>query len=244
MKTSNVSADFYVFVEKEVKSLLENKEQIGIPPKMGDIQPTDEPSKSRPDMTNRPSDGMEINQHQTMMWLNENHGQSFMPLFQEFCKYAMKRLDINKPVTVRLRQDEENAKDLLGYTGYFSPETKEVVVYVSGRAFCDICKSVAHEMTHFKQDLDGRFPENMELGENYAQTNQELRELEKEAYLESNLIYRDFRDNTRKTKQLEEFNAIGSGAVVGYTAPLGMDMSPAHELMWSGDKPKKKKEKK
>lgn len=34
---------------------------------------------------------------------------------------------------------------------------------------------------------------------------------------------------------LPEANAAGSGAVVGYTGPLGMDTEPGHKMLWSGD---------
>jgi hypothetical protein len=40
-------------------------------------------------------------------------------------------------------------------------------------------------------------------------------------------------------KNLQEANAIGSGAVVGYGGPLGMDTKPGKKLLWSGDKPLK-----
>lgn len=41
-------------------------------------------------------------------------------------------------------------------------------------------------------------------------------------------------------KELTEFNAVGGGNIVGYSAPLGMDMTDAHKVMWSGDKPESK----
>jgi len=52
-----------------------------------------------------------------------------------------------------------------------------------------------------------------------------------------------------KDGALEEFNAMGTGAVAGFTGPLGMgaaDLSPIHDKFWSGDKsekPKKKRKK-
>jgi hypothetical protein len=37
-------------------------------------------------------------------------------------------------------------------------------------------------------------------------------------------------------QEIEEANAMASGNVVGYTGPLGMDTSPGHKILWSGDK--------
>jgi len=39
---------------------------------------------------------------------------------------------------------------------------------------------------------------------------------------------------------INEMNTMGSGAVVGFTGPLGMDLGPIHKAFWSGDKPEKK----
>jgi hypothetical protein len=75
--------------EKIVKLVKEEVEkQLGISPKMGDIHPTDE--KDRPGMDNRPENGMEIDQHKDMMWLNESADQAFTPAIQSFCEYAIK----------------------------------------------------------------------------------------------------------------------------------------------------------
>ena len=39
---------------------------------------------------------------------------------------------------------------------------------------------------------------------------------------------------------INEMNTMGSGAVVGYIGPLGMNLGPIHKAFWSGDKPEKK----
>jgi hypothetical protein len=57
-----------------------------------------------------------------------------------------------------------------------------------------------------------------------------------------------FVDSLKKAKpekyaggeELQEFNALSTGNVVGYTGPLGMDTAPIHKAFWSGDKKKKK----
>jgi hypothetical protein len=43
-------------------------------------------------------------------------------------------------------------------------------------------------------------------------------------------------------QELDEFNAIGAGGVSATGGqPLGINMTPQHRVMWSGDKPRKKK---
>lgn len=38
------------------------------------------------------------------------------------------------------------------------------IVYAKDRGFLDICRSIAHELTHFKQDLDGRLTDIARVG--------------------------------------------------------------------------------
>jgi len=41
-------------------------------------------------------------------------------------------------------------------------------------------------------------------------------------------------------EELKEFNALGTGNIVGYTGPVGMNTEPGHKKLWSGDKKLKK----
>ncbi len=40
-------------------------------------------------------------------------------------------------------------------------------------------------------------------------------------------------------ESLDEYNAMSTGMVVGYTGPLGMDTTSIHKAFWSGDENKK-----
>ena len=60
-------------------------------------------------------------------------------------------------------KDKPNIKLILGNTyseqnsslGGYSPETKDIVVVVTGRLTADICRTIAHELVHRKQDEMG-----------------------------------------------------------------------------------------
>lgn len=41
-------------------------------------------------------------------------------------------------------------------TAYYNPETHVVVVYAKNRALVDVCRSIAHELVHHRQNLDDR----------------------------------------------------------------------------------------
>lgn len=112
-----------------------------------------------------------------------------------------KQLKFNKPPTIVFAEDEENAKDMFGRTAHYNPNTSEITVYISGRHPKDIMRSVAHEVVHHAQNCRGEFENAFNLGEEgYAQSNNHLRKMEKQAYLLGNMLFRDWEDNLKKQR--------------------------------------------
>ena len=122
----------------------------------------------------------------------------------KFFPYAQKRLSIDKPVTIILKSDSDNAKKILGKTGYYDPDNLEVVVYVDNRHPKDILRSISHELIHHAQNCRGEFDDSGPLYQGYAQDDDQMRKMEMEAYLLSNgddlMIFRDFEDKMKKEK--------------------------------------------
>ena len=100
-------------------------------------------------------------------------------------------------------EDQENANQLLGKTAYYSPEEKKIVVFISNRHPKDILRSIAHELIHHDQNCRGEFNKSHSTDPGYAQKDPHLRNMEKEAYLKGNMLFRDWEDQ-RKTQQLKE----------------------------------------
>lgn len=169
---------------------------------------------------------------------------SFLPeIIKTFVGYAQKHMGFNKPLKVILKKDKNNSKELLGKTGLYDPNDSKVYLYVSGRHPKDILRTLSHELVHHKQNCEDRF-NNIPISENgNVKDNDYIKELEKEAYETGNIVFREWEEKLKENEILDESNFMGSGAVVGYMAPLGMDMSPAHKIMHSGDEPLKKKKK-
>ena len=84
-------------------------------------------------------------------------------------------------------------------TGHYEPVNQTITLYTNGRHEKDILKTLAHEMVHHEQNLRGDLDEeNMQwAGEGYAQTNEYLREIEREAYERSAMLFRDWTDNKK-----------------------------------------------
>jgi hypothetical protein len=112
-----------------------------------------------------------------------------------------KQLKFDRIPTLNFIEDEENAKDMFGRTAHYNPNTSEITVYISGRHPKDIMRSVAHEVIHHAQNCRGEFDNAFNLGEEgYAQSNNHLRKMEKQAYLLGNMLFRDWEDNLKKQR--------------------------------------------
>ena len=125
------------------------------------------------------------------------------PLIKQFMPFAQKRMGFNRPPRLFLRQDEDNARNPLGKTAFYDPNQMSVTLYISGRHPKDIMRSLAHELVHHTQNCNGMFDDVGEMGEGYAQNDVHLREMEREAYEQGNLCFRDWEDGIRGTIYFE-----------------------------------------
>jgi len=109
-----------------------------------------------------------------------------------------------KPLpNVSIKADDAEAQNIFGKTAYYDPASKTVVLYVSGRHPKDILRSFAHEMIHHSQNLNGEMTQDTMMGAEdpqYAQKNNGLRDLEKDAFLRGNILFRDYCDNLKYGK--------------------------------------------
>ena len=119
----------------------------------------------------------------------------FKKAFGELYKDAKEKFNIQQAPKVFLRQDEENAEKLFGRTAYYDPNESTIVVFITNRHPKDILRSYCHELIHHVQNERGDLMKGDALSPTYAQDDDHMREMEKEAYLEGNLLLRDFEDN-------------------------------------------------
>lgn len=105
-------------------------------------------------------------------------------------------LGYDKDPTIVFLENEENATQLFGKTGYYDPHKYKIAIYTTGRHPKDCLRSLTHELVHHAQNCRGDLLEaSSNVGDGYAQNNEVLRELEREAYEKGNLMFRDFEDN-------------------------------------------------
>lgn len=130
-------------------------------------------------------------------------GAAFQPYAEKLYTSIKADLGFEEDPTVVLIDDEDNMGDPLGKTAYYSPQDMEVVLYCSGRHIKDILRSFAHELIHHSQNCRGDLSPNIETSEGYAQNDDFLRNMEKEAYLKGNMSFRDWEDKY-KNNSLKE----------------------------------------
>jgi hypothetical protein len=103
----------------------------------------------------------------------------------------------SKPPVMVFDSDPSNQPNVLGKTAYYDPSTLEIHVYTDGRHPKDMLRSIAHELIHHRQNLEGRLDVGGYHGEGYYLKNEELKKLEQEAMKDGNETLREYEDNLK-----------------------------------------------
>ena len=125
------------------------------------------------------------------------------PMIKKFLPFAKERMGFENPPRLFLKGDSTNAENPLGKTAFYNPGEKAITVYITGRHPKDVMRSLSHELVHHTQNCRGDFRNVGEMGEGYAQNDEHLREMEREAYEVGNLCFRDWEDSIKSTIYFE-----------------------------------------
>jgi hypothetical protein len=122
-----------------------------------------------------------------------NKLRGMIKILKLFVPFAKDRLKFDRDPIIKLLDREQDKAEILGKTAFYDPDKMIVSVFTYGRHPKDIMRSIAHELVHHAQACRG------DLGyqstpEGYAQNDKHLRKMEKEAYLQGNMCFRDFED--------------------------------------------------
>jgi hypothetical protein len=107
-------------------------------------------------------------------------------------KYAFE-----KPPSIFFDSDPSNESNVLGKTAYYDPQSFEVHVFVDGRHPKDLLRSIAHELIHHRQNLEGRLDVGGYNGPGYYLENDKMRDIEQEAMLDGNATLREYEDGLK-----------------------------------------------
>ena len=128
------------------------------------------------------------------------------PLIKQFMPFAQKRMGFEKPPRLFLHHDTKNAGNPLGRTAHYDPSAQSVSLYTTGRHIKDIMRSLSHELVHHAQCCRGEFNGGAPTGAGYAQTDDHMREMEREAYELGNMCFRDWEDSVKSTIYYEHLH--------------------------------------
>lgn len=128
-------------------------------------------------------------------------------------QYLQKELQLKTIPKVKLLSDQKNAEKILGKTAYYDPDNRTICLYETNRHQKDILRSFAHEVIHHWQHENERLQTFSKGGDGerggkkgespgasdpqYAQKDPWLRQMEKQAYLLGNILFRDWEDQKK-----------------------------------------------
>jgi hypothetical protein len=115
-------------------------------------------------------------------------------LIYEFCNYTCDELGIDRNlIDINIVDNRETSG--IRTTAFYSPKDHKIAVYGKDRAVVDICRSIAHELTHMQQMLENRieFPVQDVGGE-----------IEDEANARAGEIIKSFAQSDSKRKRIYE----------------------------------------
>jgi hypothetical protein len=98
--------------------------------------------------------------------------------------------------------DTDQGDDVFVYTGYFDPEKKGIRLFIHNRHPKDVLRTLAHELIHWKQDVDGIIEKSGYTGDKITE-DKNLIKLEEEAYLKGNIAFRSWTEVEKKKGNLK-----------------------------------------
>ena len=112
------------------------------------------------------------------------HEQMVQQHVNDFINHAKKHLGVDQLPNVELINNKKMAQENTSFGGYY-PGEKVIRVNIAGRHPADILRTLAHEMVHYRQDMNGDL-ENVEMAGETGST------FENEANSEAGVMIRNY----------------------------------------------------
>jgi hypothetical protein len=75
------------------------------------------------------------------------------PILLDFIRFAAKDLELDNLPKFNFVFDNKESMERRSFGGY-QPGAEHITITVKNRHIMDVCRTLAHEMVHFKQDLN------------------------------------------------------------------------------------------
>ena len=120
---------------------------------------------------------------------------NYKPYVKSLVKYMLDNGYTQKPLPILVLNDKKQ-KGVFISTGKYMPSDKLIVLYINERHPKDVLRSLAHELIHHNQYIDGDLTEDM-CAERITDSKQ-IVPLEEEAYLKGNIAFRSWTETFTK----------------------------------------------
>jgi hypothetical protein len=131
------------------------------------------------------------------------------------------------PKLVFKNGDSENAKQFLGKTAYYDPNSQSIVLYTEGRHPKDIVRSFSHEMVHHTQFLEDRLGD---VSTTNTMEDDNINKLEQEANLKGTMTFRNWTDSLQEKKNKDPFGLNAYAMELGRLREEEIDVSGLDKL--------------
>lgn len=139
----------------------------------------------------------------TMNTLTHNNN-SFNDLSYQLYKHMSDKYEVLKNQYPKfIINNKQQSSHILGPTANYNPMNQTITVYSFGRHPKDMLRSFAHEVIHHIQNCEGRLA-NTSTHEGYTLDDPRMTELEREAYEQGNMCFREFEDLYKRNTPISE----------------------------------------
>ena len=111
--------------------------------------------------------------------------RKYMPMLADF---MVKHGYTQKPLC-KVILDDTKQDGLFIKTGYFDPDRNGIRLFINGRHPKDVLRTLAHELRHWNQQLNGEIEKSGYKGDKISE-DENLIKLEKDAFLMGNIAFR------------------------------------------------------
>jgi hypothetical protein len=142
---------------------------------------------------------IEFNQDHIRITINMDEPTSFSynPYIASLVEHMVKEGKQILPLPdIIVKKDIKESSFIFGRTAYYEPHNKKIVLYTMGRHPKDVLRSLAHELVHHHQNLNGEL-DGLGAGTD-TNTDEKLKALEERTYAEGNILFRNWEDNIKK----------------------------------------------
>jgi hypothetical protein len=133
-----------------------------------------------------------------------HNNNSFKDISYQLYKHMSDKYEVlknNKPKFII--NNKQQSTHILGPTANYNPSNQTITIYSHGRHPKDILRSFAHEVIHHVQNCEGRLV-NASTHEGYMLDDSNMSEIEREAYEQGNMCFREFEDLYKRNNPINE----------------------------------------